>query len=1023
MRARHLGTLIAVLAGIVSIAVCAGEGPEVVRADWRSPTAHIAEEPAKSQPNVAQASEAIQKLIREGRYRDAEVASRSLLAQMEESSGQDALERAEVLDLLVESLWRGGNITTSEGRQLAEQAVAIKEKKLGPTDPGLAKSLLHLAACYSDFGDYAAAKPLFERTLEIQERALGPNHPDIALTLTVFGGSRRAVGDYTEARRLLERGLAIRQTTLGPDHLDVAGSLNDLAALLFKMGDRVQARSLVERAVAIWEKNLGPEHPRVALGVVNLAIIYASSGDHARASPLFQRALAIQEKTLGPTHPMVANTLSNWGTSLQELGQYAAARPLLERSLAIREKIYGPDHPEVSMVRIQLGNYFREIGEYDSARGQYERAAAALEQVLGPENPDLAIAQYHLAVLLGETGADGLSRETALRSERIIEEHTRLTASTLPEREALLYAAEKPPALDLAITLAAKGIETDPAFRRSVFDVLIRARALVLDTMAARHSAVARTRDPEVSRLASELAAARENLARLVVRGPGTDPPERYKGLLDHARQEKERAEGSLAEKSLAFRNEQARNRASLEDVRAVLPSNSALVAFVRYGSHALTRQKSPGKPPEPVSSYSAFVLRSGEGDATLVTLGTAKEIDADVSRWQRQVVQEASAVGRTSQRSEAAYRRTAAELRRKVWDPLAPYFQDTKRVFLVPDGALHLVNFAALPVGKTRYLIETGPLIHYLSAERDLVPLRTEVENEGLLVVGSPAFDETKLFASLAPGMEPRETAEPIRSAAGNTFRGSRSACEVFKSVRFEPLPASAQETEEIVALWRNAFRPQLGQIVKFRGTTKPTAGDVLYLRGVQASEGDFKREASGKRVLHLATHGFFLGGRCASGERGSESPADTGDNPLLLSGLALAGANHRDAAGPNEEDGILTSEEIASLDLSGVEWAVLSACDTGVGEVKAGEGVFGLRRAFQVAGVRTLIMSLWAVEDQATRQWMTALYEARFMTGLDTAQAVHQASLQILHQRRIKNQSTHPFYWAGFVAAGDWR
>jgi CHAT domain-containing protein len=1031
MRGRgHLGgTLIRVLAGIVLSVVCAEKGPEVrVRANWRSQTPNIAED-AKSQPSVAHASEAIQKLIREGRYRDADIASRSLLTQVEESSRQDALERAEVLDLLVESLWREGNITTPEGRQLAEQAVAIKEKKLGPTDPGLAKSLLHLAACYSEFGDYAAAKPLFERTLEIQERALGPNHPDIALTLTVFGGSRRSVGDYTEARRLLERGLAIRQTALGPDHLDVAGSLNDLAALVFNTGDRIQARSLMERAVAIWEKNLGPEHPRVGLGLANLAAANASLGDHARASPLFQRALAIQEKTLGPTHPMVALTLLNMASSLQELGQYAAARPLFERSLAIREKVFGPDHPDVASSLLAFGDFLKEIGDYDAAKEVYERAAATLEKALGSENPDLAVSQYHLAVLLGETGAIGLSGETALRAERISAEHIRLTASTLPEREALLYASERPPALDLAITLAAKGIETDSAFRQSVFGALIRSRALVLDTMAARHSAVARTKDPEVSRLASELAAAREDLARLVVRGPGTDPPERYKSLLDHARQEKERAERSLAEKSLAFRNEQARNRASLEDVRAVLPSNSALVAFVRYGSHALTRQKSPGKPPEPVPSYSAFVLRSGESDATLVTLGTVKEIDADVSRWQKQVVQEASAVGRTSQRSEAAYRRTAAELRRKVWDPLAPYFQDTKRVFLVPDGPLHLVNFAALPVGKTRYVIETGPMIHYLSAERDLVPMRTEVENEGLLVVGSPAFDETKLFASLAPGMEQPET-EPIRSTTGNTFRGSRSDCGVFKTIRFEPLPSSVQETQEIVALWRNAFRSQPGQIAHVRSATRATSGNFLYLRGAEASEGEFKREATGKRVLHLATHGFFLGGRCASalesplkGGRGSESAADTGDNPLLLSGLALAGANHRDAAGPNEEDGILTSEEIASLDLSGVEWAVLSACDTGVGEVRAGEGVFGLRRAFQIAGARTLIMSLWPVEDQSTRHWMAALYEARFIKGLDTAQAVHQASLRILYQRRVKNQSTHPFYWAGFVAAGDWR
>jgi CHAT domain-containing protein len=190
---------------------------------------------------------------------------------------------------------------------------------------------------------------------------------------------------------------------------------------------------------------------------------------------------------------------------------------------------------------------------------------------------------------------------------------------------------------------------------------------------------------------------------------------------------------------------------------------------------------------------------------------------------------------------------------------------------------------------------------------------------------------------------------------------------------------------------------------------------------------------------VLHLATHGFFLGGACESAlssARGSNGPASTpaarlsdapppiaGENPLVLSGLALAGANHRSSAGEFEDDGILTAEEVASLDLSGVEWAVLSACETGVGDVRPGEGVFGLRRAFQIAGAHTLIMSLWSVDADATRSWMKALYEARLARHLGTAESVRAASLKLLNDRRAKKLSTHPFYWAGFVAAGDWR
>ena len=186
---------------------------------------------------------------------------------------------------------------------------------------------------------------------------------------------------------------------------------------------------------------------------------------------------------------------------------------------------------------------------------------------------------------------------------------------------------------------------------------------------------------------------------------------------------------------------------------------------------------------------------------------------------------------------------------------------------------------------------------------------------------------------------------------------------------------------------------------------------------------------------MLHLATHGFFLGSTCRPAIGGtravgglaprlpSQTNAGLADNPLLLSGLALAGANRRAAAAPGDDDGILTGEEVAALNLGGVEWAVLSACDTGLGEVKAGEGVFGLRRAFQIAGARTVIMSLWSVDDDATRVWMRALYEGRLQKHLNTADAMQQASLSVLRARRARGESTHPFYWAGFVAAGDWR
>ena len=249
-----------------------------------------------------------------------------------------------------------------------------------------------------------------------------------------------------------------------------------------------------------------------------------------------------------------------------------------------------------------------------------------------------------------------------------------------------------------------------------------------------------------------------------------------------------------------------------------------------------------------------------------------------------------------------------------------------------------------------------------------------------------------------------------------------------VVHLVNFAALPAAGAEIEEVVDLWKEARGTATA------GSELPESGEqvrarAVSLRGAEANEAELKRRAPGQRVLHLATHGFFLGGSCHSALETSVTPsaaekqgAAIVENPLLLSGLALAGANRRQEAGSQEEDGILTSEEIAALNLEGTELAVLSGCDTGVGEVKAGEGVLGLRRAFQVAGVQTLVMSLWPVEDEAAKAWITAYYRNHFRDGSGTAESVRQASLEVLRQRRAQHKSTNPFYWAGFVAAGDW-
>ena len=933
-------------------------------------------------------------------------------------------------------------------QQLNERALSIRERALPPGDPAVAENLNALGVIRERMGDASGGRDHHERALAIREQAFGAEHPDVAASLNNLANISIDTGDYATARSLHERALAIREKALGPNHPDVAMSLNNLAIAVRDLGDHAAAWWLLERVLAIWERASGPEHPNVAFASHNLASLLIDLGDdvgtrllaerarRARAGPreaallaeslnaiagtgpslrgneaaraLLERALAIKEKAFGQFHPSVALTLTSLATINRKLGRTQDVRPLYERALAIREKVFGSGHPDVADTLDRLGEFLQEVGDYSSARSTYERVLAITENVHGPDHPHVGVVRQHLAEVLASSGDTANALAMALEAERVGREHLRVIGRTLPEREALMYAANRPVGLDIALTLLDAGQNDTAISRRSIWDSVIRSRAVVLDEMASRHRTVGDITNPEIDRLMDALASKREQLARLVVQGPAGSG-ERYRLELQRARNERDAAERALAERSLEFRQEQIERHFGFEDVRSALSPGSALVAFVRYERYAFGKHSAA----ERAGSYLAFIARpDAAADPAVISLGAAADVDAAVARWRKQMGAIAFTGGRGSASAEAAVRRAGVEVRAKVWDSLHPFLKGASRIFIVPDGSLHLVNWTALPVGSAGYLIEQAPLLHYLSAERDLARQDRSTEGRGLLVVDNPVFDSRPTRAASGSDKPPRQSESVVlRSAAPD--------CGDLGWLRFDALPGSAREAETIVAIWKQG-----------QASIEPADAGAARFTGRSATEAALKERARGVRVLHLATHGFFLGGRCGSAlaqpaeaRKGDPSP-NTGDagNPLLLAGFALAGANARGAAG-SAEDGVLTAEEVAALNLRGVEWAVLSGCDTGVGEIRAGEGVFGLRRAFQVAGARTVIMSLWRVDDDSTRRWMTSVYEQRFVRRLGTAEAVRQASLDQLRRRRRAGTGTHPFYWAGFIAAGDWR
>jgi CHAT domain-containing protein len=315
----------------------------------------------------------------------------------------------------------------------------------------------------------------------------------------------------------------------------------------------------------------------------------------------------------------------------------------------------------------------------------------------------------------------------------------------------------------------------------------------------------------------------------------------------------------------------------------------------------------------------------------------------------------------------------------------------EIRRLLIAPDGQLNLIPFAALVDEQRRYLVERYT-ISYLTSGRDLLRLQTaSPRGNAPLVVANPVFG--RFLASLGGGDQ----------TDGKRPAGDQAADLIF----FQPLPGTEAEALAI----------------------KTVLPEAVLLLGKEATEAAVK-QADAPRILHIATHGFFFSERESSPEEtrspvSNNQPDDRArvittravhaENPLMRSGLALAGANQ----GKNgEDDGVLTALEAAGLDLSGTQLVVLSACDTGVGDIRIGDGVQGLRRALVLAGSESQVMSLWPVSDEATKNLMIPYYKA-LQEGKERSEGLRQVQLRML--RGPKGQR-HPFYWAAFIQSGEW-
>ncbi|MBI1762730.1 MAG: tetratricopeptide repeat protein [Acidobacteria bacterium] len=924
----------------------------------------------------------LEKTAKTGRYEaklnEAHPATASDRAQVAKSL---ALLEVTQLDAEASTLRNAGQY--DKALPLAERALAVCEKALGAEHPTTATSLKNLAELYDDKGDYAKAEPLYQRALAIREKTLGPEHPATATVLNNLALLYcHDKGNYAQAEPYYQRALAIYEKTLGPEHPYTSTALNNLAELYRSKGDYAKAEPLYQRALAIREKTLGPEHPDTATVLNNLALVYESGRDYAKAEPLYQRSMAIKEKTLGPEHPYTAQSFDNLALLYTDKGDYAKAEPLYQRALAILGTARGPNHPDVATVLNNLAVLYKDKGDYAKAGPLYQRALMILEKARGPNHPDVATLLRNLAWLCRANGDIQQAITIAARAAESSEFSLNQTLVIGSERQKLLFLVLCERETNLILSLH-KSAPTDSQALKLALTTLLRRKGRGLEAASDAIATLRRRAKPEDQALLDKLVATRSQLAVLTLKGRQQSDPVQFKAQLKQLADEADNLEANLNSRSAELRAQA--QPVTIEAIQAALPAEAALIEFATYRAYdAKTKKNGP-------LHYVTYAL-AAQGQPRWVELGEAKPIDAAVERL-RQALRD---------KNRLDVKQLARAVDEKVMRPVRALLGQTRHVFISPDGALNLIPFAALVDEHNRYLVQRYDF-SYLTSGRDL--LRLQVKQPGkqtAMVVANPDFgEEANAGAARQRGL----VYHPGTKAA--TGEGA-----VLAGYYFPPLQGTAGEARALKAMLT----------------------DATVLTQGQATEAALK-QVSGLRILHIATHGFFLENQkpAVAEERGLkmvglEEPMAVGqiENPLLRSGLALAGAN-RPTSGAGD-DGILTAQEAAGLDLWGTKLVVLSACDTGVGEVKNGEGVYGLRRALVLAGSETQVMSLWPVSDKGTRDLMIDYYR-RLLRGEERSAALRQVQLRMLASNRAANAQrtardySHPYYWASFIQSGEWR
>lgn len=916
-----------------------------------------------------------------------------------------------------------GELTKSA--TLLERALELRVKQFGSADLKTASAQYVLAMTYYQQTRFTEAKSLLEKSLETREKKLADRQ--VALSAGSLGAVYAAMGQPDAALTLYERGIRILLALRPRDLKNACNLLNNLALLHASLGQFEQAEDRLLNCLKFAKQAFGPDDIRTVNFLNSLATVYSCTKQHAKAEQLLIQAIQIIEKTSGPEDLAMSVALANLAALDAATGKLAEAEKRLERALAIKESQLGSEHPDLVMLLYSLGGVEIRLGHRAKAESLLSRALAIAKARLPADHPLTTRCLVDRAVLLGIAGRwhDAIASADEARRAALRYESSALSA--LSEQEQLKFLN---PDGDFGMqwnqTLSMAAMQPNDQ------EVLDKSAAWVLNGKAMAHEVLA-----ERSLLLREIYKAgggvnlrpiyiralrkiRQELAATLFASPNQANDAQRRARIEQLRKAERDVTVDLGLRDIG--NSKSARWIELSAVRKAV-GDAVLIEIVKLRPYSFREQDLAGDPWRKPRYVAWIIPAAGKGNVRFVDLGDAAAIEATVAAA-REALQ--TPPGADEAAGERRSREPIAGLSRLVLDPLLAAVGSTKRWILSPDGDLWLAPWSALTLADGSYAIEKLE-IRYVVSGRQLAKRQDGERASGSVVMADPDYD-LAAADTLTQGK--------YRNLQSEMGIKTKTRSGDIRAAHWARLPGTAEEAREIV--------PQLAELV----SGKPR----LYL-GKDAGKTEFELLIR-PQILVLSTHGFFLEDQHVDTVPALDSPvaaqpkvtAEPGrgldvepempmptmvrqsgksfeglENPLLRCGLVLAGANRHDdghAAG----DGILTGLEIIATDLRGTDLVVLSACETGLGQVHNGEGVAGLRQAFQLAGARSVAATLWKIPDEETARLMQVFFtELKKNNGTDKAAALREAQLTVIREHREKKGAAHPYYWAAFTLTGS--